>query len=109
MQKGLISHAFVCRVHSPQGVYLVGSSNRECSGGGLVAKSCPTLVTPWTVACQTPLSMGSPGKNTGVGCRFLLQRIEVLLLFQFTDEETEAEGRCLFHGQPGRTWGLILP
>ena len=27
-------------------------------GGGLVAKSCPTLVTPWTVACQPPLSMG---------------------------------------------------
>ena len=23
----------------------------------LVAKSCLTLVTPWTVACQTPLSM----------------------------------------------------
>ena len=27
-------------------------------GGGLVAKSCPTLGTPWTVACQAPLSMG---------------------------------------------------
>ena len=27
-------------------------------GGGLVAKSSPTLVTPWTVACQAPLSMG---------------------------------------------------
>ena len=27
-------------------------------GGGLVTKSCLTLVTPWTVACQTPLSMG---------------------------------------------------
>ena len=27
-------------------------------GGGIVAKSCPTLVTPWTVACQAPLSMG---------------------------------------------------
>ena len=27
-------------------------------GGGLVAQSCPTLVTPWTVACQAPLSMG---------------------------------------------------
>ena len=27
-------------------------------GGGLVAKSCPTLVTPWTVAHQAPLSMG---------------------------------------------------
>ena len=25
---------------------------------GLVTKSCPTLVTPWTVACQAPLSMG---------------------------------------------------
>ena len=27
-------------------------------GGSLDAKSCPTLVTPWTVTCQTPLSMG---------------------------------------------------
>ena len=26
--------------------------------GGLVAKSCPTLVTPWTIAFQAPLSMG---------------------------------------------------
>jgi len=26
--------------------------------GGLVAKSCPTLATPWTVAFQAPLSMG---------------------------------------------------
>ena len=26
-------------------------------GGGLVAKSCLTLVTPWTVAHQAPLSM----------------------------------------------------
>ena len=27
-------------------------------GGGLVTKSCPTLMTPWTVACQATLSMG---------------------------------------------------
>ena len=27
-------------------------------GGGLVAKSWPTLATPWTVASQAPLSMG---------------------------------------------------
>ena len=27
-------------------------------GGGLVAESRPTLATPWTVACQAPLSMG---------------------------------------------------
>ena len=25
---------------------------------GLVTKSCPTLATPGTVACQAPLSMG---------------------------------------------------
>ena len=50
-------------------------------GGGLVAKLRPTLATPWTVACQVPLSMGfsrqeywsgllfpSPGNlpNTGI-------------------------------------------
>ena len=27
-------------------------------GGGLITKWCPTLVTPWTVAYQAPLSMG---------------------------------------------------
>ena len=41
--------------------------------GGLVTKSCPALVTPWTVACQVPLSMGFSSKNTGVGGHFLLQ------------------------------------
>ena len=30
----------------------------EHRGGGLVAKSCSTLVIPWTVACQAPLSIG---------------------------------------------------
>ena len=35
------------------------SSGKNTGGGGsLVAKSCPTLVTPWTVACKAPLSMG---------------------------------------------------
>ena len=28
------------------------------NGSGLVAKSCSIFVTPWTVACQTPLSLG---------------------------------------------------
>ena len=31
------------------------------------------FATPWTVTHQVPPSMGSPGKNTGVGCHFLLQ------------------------------------
>ena len=42
-------------------------------GSSLVTKSCPTLVTPWTIVHQAPLSMGFPGKNTGVGCYFLFQ------------------------------------
>ena len=38
--------------------------------------SCVWLfVTPWTVTYQAPLSMGFPGKNTRVGCHFLLQGI----------------------------------
>ena len=41
----------------------------------LVAKPCPTLATPWTVAHQASLSMDFPGKNTGVCCHFLLQGI----------------------------------
>ena len=33
------------------------------------------FTTPWTVAHQVPLSMDSPGKNTGVGCHDFLQGI----------------------------------
>ena len=37
-----------------------------------VAQSCPTLCDPSTVAHQAPCPWDSPGKNTGVGCHFLL-------------------------------------
>ena len=39
-------------------------------GDGLVAQSCPTLATPWTVACQAPLSMGFFGQEywSGLPC-----------------------------------------
>ena len=44
----------------------------------LLTQLCLT-VTPWTVACQAPLSRNSPwnspGKNTEVGCHFLQQGI----------------------------------
>ena len=33
------------------------------------------FVTSWTVAHRVPLSMDSPGKNTGMGCHSLLQGI----------------------------------
>ena len=28
------------------------------------------FVTPWSIACQVPLTMKFLGKNTGVGCHF---------------------------------------
>ena len=37
---------------------------------GLVAKSCPTLATPWTVACQAPLSMGFSRQESWSGLPF---------------------------------------
>ena len=44
-----------------------------------------------TVACQAPLSMDSPGKNTGVGCHFLLQGIFL----------TQGSNQHLLHWQVG--------
>ena len=43
---------------------------KETGGGGLVAKSCPTLVTPWSVTCQAPLSMGFSNQEYGSGLPF---------------------------------------
>ena len=47
-----------------------------------VAQSCRTLSDPtglfavlWIIGCQAPLSKEFSGKNTGVGCHFLLQGI----------------------------------
>ena len=45
-----------------------GFQNSKCFYGlwwffGLVANWCSTLVTPWTVACQLPLSMGFSRKE----------------------------------------------
>ena len=39
-------------------------------GGGLVAKLCPTLAIPWTVARQTPLSMGFSRQEYWSGQQF---------------------------------------
>ena len=41
----------------------------------LVAKLCPTLAIPWTVPARLLCPWDSPGKNTKVGCYFLLQGI----------------------------------
>ena len=49
-----------------------------------------SLVTPWTAARQAPLSVDSPGKNTGVGCYFLLQEIS-------PNQELNLSLLCLLH------------
>ena len=46
------------------GIYLWVSDSRL-----VVSDSFATL---WTVTCQTPCQWNSPGKNSGVGCHFLL-------------------------------------
>ena len=51
----------------------------------VVAQLCPTLATPQTLACQAPWD--SLGKNTGVGCHFLLQGIFL----------TQESNPCLLH------------
>ena len=43
-------------------------------GGGLVAKSCLTLATPWTVARQASLSMGFSRQECWSGLPFLSPR-----------------------------------
>ena len=39
--------------------------------GGFVDKSCLTLATPWTVACQAPLSVGFSRQEYWSGLPFL--------------------------------------
>ena len=49
-------------------------------------------MTPQTVACQVPLSMGFSSKTTGVGCHFLLQGI-------FLTQGLNPHLLCLLHRQ----------
>ena len=41
----------------PQHFWMLSLKGTSGGGGGLVAKSCLTLKTPWNVAYQSPLSM----------------------------------------------------
>ena len=44
--------------------------NQLCGDGGLVAKSCLTLATPWTVVHKAPLSMGFSRQEYWIGLPF---------------------------------------
>ena len=64
---------------APYLLYIGGGDPQHCKsptyGGSLLTKLCLTVVTPWNVAHQVPLSMGFPIKNTRVGGHFLLQGV----------------------------------
>ena len=57
------------------------------------------FVTLWTEACQAPLSMEFSGKNTGMGCHFLLQEI-------FPTQGSHSHLLCLLHWKVN---SLLLP
>ena len=65
---------WLCASAWPKIMYVFG-------GGGLVAKSYPTLATLWTPKLLCPWD--SPGKNTGVGCQFFFQINVCFYLFLF--------------------------
>ena len=44
----------------------------------LVTKSCPILATPWTVACQTPLSMGFSRQGYWSKLKVIIKKVYAL-------------------------------
>ena len=52
--------------------------NRWNKYGGLVAKLCLTLATPWTIARQAPLSMGSSRQEYWSGLPFLFPETNIV-------------------------------
>ena len=56
-------------------------------------QSCPTLRTPRQQPTRLPRPWDSPGKNTGVGCHFLLQCMIV-------KSESEVTESCLTPSNP---------
>ena len=52
-------------------------------GGGLLTKSCLTLVAPWAAAHQAPPSIGFPCRNIEGGGYFLLQEQQALISYLF--------------------------
>ena len=72
-------------------------------------QSCPTLITPWTVAARLLYAWYFSGKNTGVGCHFLLQGIfrtqrsnPGLLHWQLNSSPSEALRKPNFTNEHGQ-------
>ena len=92
----------------------------EDSGGGIVAKLCQTFATPWSVACQAPLSVGfsrqeywnglpfpSPGDlpNPGGKPRSTALQADSLL----TELQGKHSTKCFHFNSAKKTFRVITP
>ena len=69
-----------CLIYSHSPVYFFGGEYFKANPAAAAAKSlqsCPTLCDPRRQPTRLPRPWDSPGKNTGVGCHFLLQCMKV--------------------------------
>ena len=68
----LDSHLGVIGAVGPRSLWVFGFCGicGRISGVRQCTKSCPTLATPWTVACQAPLSMGFSRQEYSSGLPF---------------------------------------
>ena len=73
------------------------------NGSDLVAKSCLTLVTPQTVVCQTPLSMGFPRQEYWIPLPFFF--IQRIFLTQGSTHISCLAGRFFSIESPESFWG----
>ena len=62
-------------------------------------QSCPTLCDP-IAAQQAPRPWDSPGKNSGVGCHFLLQYMKV-------KSESEVPQSCIHGGKARKLFDML--
>ena len=66
----------MCLVTGKMGFFLYIKKERKKERKKVKSLSCVQLfATPWTVTYHSPPSWDFPGKSTGVGGHFLLQRI----------------------------------
>ena len=54
----LVSLLLIYRLQASASSHWAANPFTDGGGGGVVTTSCPALATPWTEACQVPLSMG---------------------------------------------------
>ena len=73
--------------------HLNGSGSGSLAAAAKSFQSCPTLCDPIDGSPQAPRPWDSPGKNTGVGCHFLLQCMKV-------KSESEVAQSCLTLATP---------